>query len=69
MQEIFDDVLKDKRIGLVQADSGFYTEELLSCLEEDQHDYLMAAKMYPNVKSTVWVLDELVGISKDIELN
>ncbi len=69
MQETFDDVLKDKRIGLVRADSGFYTEELMSYLEAEQHNYIMAVKMYPNVKNAVWGLDEWVGLSKGIELN
>ncbi len=69
MQETFDDVLKDKRIGLVRADSGFYTEELMSYLEEEEHNYIMAVKMYPNVKSAVWGLDEWVSLSKGIELN
>jgi hypothetical protein len=69
MQETFDDVLKDKRIGLVRADSGFYTEELMSYLEEERHNYIMAVKMYPNVKSAVWDLEEWVSLSKGIELN
>jgi hypothetical protein len=29
MQETCNEALKGKRIGLVRADSGFYTEELL----------------------------------------
>ena len=69
MQETFDDVLKDKRIGLVRADSGFYTEELMSYLEEEQYNYIMAVKMYPNVKSAVWGLEEWITLSKGIELN
>lgn len=58
MQETFDLALKGKKVGLVRADSGFYTEELLSYLEEKKHKYIMAVKMYPNVKSEVWGLND-----------
>ena len=54
MQETFKEALKGKKVGLVRADSGFYTEELLSYLEEEEHNYIMAVRMYPNVKSAVW---------------
>ncbi len=69
MQETFDQALKGKKVGLVRADSGFYTEELLSYLEEEQHKYIMAVRMYPNVKSAVWGLDEWVNLTKGIQLN
>lgn len=69
MQETFDDVLKDKNIGLVRADSGFYTEELLSYLEEENHKYIMAVRMYPNVKSSVYGLKDWVSLTRGIELN
>ena len=69
MQETFDDVLKDKKIGLIRADSGFYTEELLSYLEQENHNYIMAVRMYPNVKSSVYGLQDWVSLTKGIELN
>lgn len=69
MQETFDEVLKDKKVGLVRADSGFYTEELLSYLEEENHKYIMAVRMYPNVKSSVYGLGDWVSLTKGIELN
>ena len=69
MEETFDLALKGKRIGLVRADSGFYTEELLSYLESKKYNYIMAVRMYPNVKSAVWGLDEWVELAKGIELN
>ena len=69
MQETFDDVLKDKKVGLVRADSGFYTEELMSCPEEEHHHYIMAVRMYPNVKSAVWRPGEWVELSRGIEVN
>lgn len=69
MQETFDEALKGKKVGLVRADSGFYTEELLSYLEQEQLNYIMAVRMYPNVKREVWGLDNWVTLTKGIELN
>lgn len=69
MQETFNEALKGKRIGLVRADSGFYTEELLDYLETENHNYIMAVRMYPNVKNAVWGLDNWVSLTKGIDLN
>lgn len=69
MQETFNDALKGKRIGLVRADSGFYTEELLDYLETENQNYIMAARMYPNVKNAVWGLDNWMNLAKGIDLN
>lgn len=69
MEETFNEALKDKKVGLVRADSGFYTQELLAYLESKQLNYIMATRMYPNVKSAVWGLDNWIELSKGIELN
>ena len=69
MQETFDQALKGKKVGLVRADSGFYNQELLSYLEQEQHNYIMAVKMYPNVKSEIWGLGDWMELAKGIELN
>lgn len=69
MQETFNEALKGKRIGLVRADSGFYNEELLDYLETEKHNYIMAVRMYSNVKRAVWGLDQWVNLSKGIDLN
>ena len=69
MQETFDVALAGKKVGLVRADSGFYTEELLSYLEENDYSYIMAVRMYPNVKSAVWGLDNWMDLARGIELN
>lgn len=69
MQETFNEALKGKRIGLVRADSGFYTEELLDYLEKENQNYIMAARMYPNVKSAVLGLDNWMNLAKGIDLN
>lgn len=69
MEETFNEALQDKKIGLVRADSGFYTQELLAYLEQKQLHYIMAARMYPNVKNAVGGLDNWIELSKGIELN
>ena len=69
MGETFNEALKDKNVGLVRADSGFYTQDLLDYLEAKQLNYIIAARMYPNLKSAVWSLDNWVELSKGIELN
>lgn len=69
MRETFHKALKGKKVGLVRADSGFYTEELMSYLESERLNYIMAVRMYPNVKSTVWGLKDWVSLTKGIELN
>ena len=69
MEETFKEVLKDKKIGLVRADSGFYTEELMSYLEEQQLNYIMAVRMYPNLKSEVWAIKDWIRLAKGIELS
>lgn len=69
MQETFEDILKDKTIGLVRADSGFYTEKILRYLESQSLNYIIATRMYPNIKNEVWGLDNWIELTKGIELN
>lgn len=69
MRETFKEALQGKEVGLVRADSGFYTEDILAYLEEEQLNYILAVRMYPNVKSEVWGLKDWVTLTKGIELN
>jgi hypothetical protein len=69
LQETIEDVLIDKRIGLIRADSGFYTEEILSYIEEQRLNYIIATRMYPNVKSEVYGLDDWVSICNGIDVS
>lgn len=69
MEETFNTILKDTKVGLVRADSGFYNEELMSYLEAEKLNYIMAVRMYPNVKNTVGGLEDWVELAKGIELN
>jgi Transposase DDE domain group 1 len=69
MEETFNQILKDKKVGLVRADSGFYTEELMSYLESEKLNYIMAVRMYPTVKSSIGGLQDWITLAKGIELN
>jgi hypothetical protein len=69
MEETFNEALKGKTVGLVRADSGFYTQELLDYLEDKEFKYIIATRMYPNVKNAVGGLDNWIELSKGIELN
>lgn len=69
LQETIEDILSEKQIGLVRADSGFYTEGILSYLEQQQLNYIIATRMYPNVKSEVYGLDNWISICSGIDVN
>lgn len=49
LQETFD-VLQGKTIGLFRADSEFYSKDVMEWLEDKQTDYVIAVKMYPNLR-------------------
>ncbi|KOH45577.1 IS1380 family transposase [Sunxiuqinia dokdonensis] len=66
LQETIEEILSAKRIGLVRADSGFYTEEILSYIEEQNLNYIIATRMYPNVKHEVYGLDDWISICPGI---
>ncbi len=69
LQETIEEILSALRIGLVRADSGFYTEEILSYLEQQNLNYIIATRMYPNVKSEVYGLEDWISICPGIEVN
>lgn len=69
LEETFEEILKEKRVGLIRADSGFYTDEILSYLEKRTQNYIIAVRMYPNVKNRVYGLENWVEICKGIEVS
>ena len=52
LEETFS-ILKNKKIGLFRADSGFYQKSVFEWLEARQTDYVVAIKMYPNLKDEI----------------
>lgn len=69
MQETFQEVLARQKVGLVRADSGFYTETILNYLEDSSLNYIMAARLYPNVKRSIYALKDWIPLCEGIELN
>jgi len=50
LEETFNTVLKNKSIGLVRADSGFYSDVFLQWFEQRKLNYIIAVKFYENFK-------------------
>jgi len=48
------EILKGKKIGLFRADSGFCTETILKFIEDKDIPYVIAAKLYGNLQSTIY---------------
>jgi len=69
MKETFETCLASKQVGLVRADSGFYTEEILNYLESDQKDYIIAVRLYPNIKAEIIGARNWITLAKGIELS
>lgn len=69
LEETFEEVLRDQKVGLLRADSGFYTEDILSYLGNRKQNYIIAVRMYPNIKNSVYQLGDWVEICKGIEVN
>ena len=46
-------ILKGKTIGLFRADSGFYQRAVMEWLEGHGIDFVIAIKMYPNLKDAI----------------
>jgi hypothetical protein len=46
MDETFEHSLGGQQVGLVRADSGFYTEKILNCLEARALNYIIAVRCY-----------------------
>ena len=68
LNETFDEVLQDKEIGLVRADSGFYSNEFLKWFEARQINYIIAVKFYENIKYQIGAIKEWVSITKGLDV-
>jgi hypothetical protein len=69
LEETYEKVLKEQKVGLLRADSGFYTDKILSYLEDRKQNYIIAVKMYHNIKSMIYGLDDWVEICNGIEVS
>jgi hypothetical protein len=50
------DNLKDKVIGLIRLDSGFFTKEVIETLEEKKISYIIAARFYVPIQKAISIL-------------
>lgn len=68
LNETFDVCLKDKKVGLVRADSGFYSDSFLSWFEQRKINYVVAVKFYENIKYTIGNVTKWVSITKGLDV-
>jgi len=68
LNETFDVALKDKKIGLVRADSGFYSNNFLQWFEDRSLNYVVAVKFYQNIKYQIGTVEKWVKINKGIDV-
>jgi hypothetical protein len=63
------EILKDKKVGLIRADSGFYSHDFLRYLEfEKKINYIIAVKMYPNIKQELRSLKSWTKLKDGMEI-
>lgn len=66
MRETFDAALRGVQVGLVRGDSGFYTDEILSVLEQRSLGYIIAARAYANLKNAIHGMKDWVEVCPGI---
>lgn len=60
--------LKEKKVGLLRADSGFFAENILENLEKKGINYIIAAKFYSPVKRTIANAKTWLSLSEGVEI-
>ena len=55
-------------MGLLRADSGFYTESILNTLESESINYVIAARLYANVKRQIYGVDDWTNVCRGIDV-
>lgn len=68
LEETIDVVLQDKEIGLVRADSGFYSDNFLSWFEKRSLNYVIAVKFYENFKYEIGNITQWNRITKGLDV-
>ena len=63
LDETFDIVLKDKKVSLVRADSGFYSNNFLKYFEHRDLNYIVAVKFYENIKYKIGSITQWTNIT------
>lgn len=68
LTETFDVALKGKDIGLVRADSGFYSNNFLKWFEKRDLNYVIAVKFYQNIKFEIGKIEKWIEITDGLEV-
>ncbi len=68
LTETFDVALKNKEIGLVRADSGFYSNNFLKWFERRDLNYVIAVKFYENIKYQIGKIEKWVEITNGLDV-
>lgn len=68
LQETLHHALAGQKVGLLRADSGFYTESILNTLESESINYLIATRLYANVKRQIYGLDDWTNVCRGIDV-
>lgn len=67
--ETLSHALVKQKVGLLRADSGFYTQDILTHLEQKKINYVIATKFFSNIKRMVYGLDDWIEICPGIQVN
>ena len=59
-------ILKNKKVGLFRADSGFCSETIMKFIEDKQIAYVMSCKLYARLQSTIYDIKNWQAIGMGI---
>jgi len=65
LEETFS-ILKNKRVGLFRADSGFCTSDILDYIEDKNIAYVMSCTLYANLQSKIYSITEWNAIGEGL---
>jgi len=69
IEETFE-ILEDKKVGLIRADSGFYSNDFLNYLEDEKKiNYIISVKMYPTIKRELRSLKGWIKLKDGMEIS
>lgn len=60
--------LSGKTVSLIRMDSGFYSNEILSYLEQKGHNYIVAAKFYHPIQRVIGARENWLPLDEGIEI-
>lgn len=68
LEETFGSILKEKEIGLVRADSGFYSNAFLEWFESEELNYIVAVKFYQNIKYQIGAIEQWTEVTNGLDV-